>query len=427
MAFVLQRYRRNSSKQSSHLRDLFRHWTAKSKSRFPLLWLQDANEKPGTPWTQLQGTTALEAYDFAAQGVAREFQELLSVVCPRLAGRRSLQDYQEVWALVNSHVVTYPGGDSPESAVGIAQARQNILGPQSALIPIFDLVNHHLAPPDQLLRTDTELWEHHHGTVGRYGIHPPTPGSVGQEPHAQMLHLWADRQLKRGEEITDVYGIKSNEESLWTWGFTLPWIHNLTCLSRTRLSLQVAELPGSGQQRPGFGHAGLLPQLQPFLSFSVKPCSLHEGSSDHGLLQIIAFARSWYAAASASSPQALRATCGFQGLGPLGVGEAGSSSGWQLAEPCAYLSMADELAALRVVSAAVTARQAGLAGGRLEEDEQLLQGGAFQDLAVRDALVVRRDEKYVLRHLGLWLRSREKSFKSSLGKPGVSRRRRSEL
>lgn len=43
--------------------------------------------------------------------------------------------------------------------------------------------------------------------------------------------------------VPDAEKRRGNEETLWSFGFTVPWIHNLTCLTRLRVHLTKWDLP----------------------------------------------------------------------------------------------------------------------------------------------------------------------------------------
>eukprot|EP00913_Durusdinium_trenchii_P005593 g5212.t1 len=82
-----------------------------------------------------------------------------------------------------------------------------------------------------LMTLTLSVQRHLNLSLGRYGL------------KGQHLELWLQKPLKRPGEITDVYGLQSNEETLWSFGFTVPWIHNLTCLTRLRVHLTKWDLP----------------------------------------------------------------------------------------------------------------------------------------------------------------------------------------
>lgn len=156
MVLILASYGETRSKErlSPHINDLLDHWRADAWSRFPLLW-------PRELLSEIKGTTALEVFDIAMQGVANEFYSALGVACPELTARHSLQTYSEVWLLVNSHVVKHPGG---------------VVEPQVALIPFLDMVNHHLPKPAKKLPSDSQVARYLRHSLGRFGTSPPDGG-----------------------------------------------------------------------------------------------------------------------------------------------------------------------------------------------------------------------------------------------------------
>ncbi|CAK0826744.1 unnamed protein product [Prorocentrum cordatum] len=145
--------------------DLRTHWTPAARSRFPLFWPRELRR-------ELQGTLALDVFTVGEQGVAREY-ELLGRLCPEMVARRSLEEYRSAWCLVNSRVLTYPG--DPEAPPGPGGGREA----QSALMPLFDMVNHALPVPPRRLNTTSQVQEHHRQTVGRYGVRDASiPGQI---------------------------------------------------------------------------------------------------------------------------------------------------------------------------------------------------------------------------------------------------------
>lgn len=235
-----------------------------------------------------------------------------------------------------------------------------------------------------------------------------------------------------GAELTDVYGIDSNQETLWKWGFTIPWIHNLTCLSWTRLKLNVEDLPGLGLPRPGFGAVAAQPRLiemlPPFIQFRAGSClgskrKQSRAMPDGGLGELLAFMRAWLAAARAGTPGELQEHCGFCAPAPLrALLQPGlrpetcpETMRWSFTRRCSHLKAEDELRALRTAADAVQRRLVGLPGGTLEAEELLLAGVCLQS-SQQDVAVLRRDEKYVLRKLEVWLSNKISKLKPGKGK-----------
>eukprot|EP00438_Fugacium_kawagutii_P017279 Skav213676 [mRNA] locus=scaffold491:271567:272856:- [translate_table: standard] len=284
-----------------HLDSLLHHWDklqhAEHHLRFPLFWTPEM-------MSEISGTTAFEIYSTARMGVEREYTEVLAMVCPKLASGSSLQSYKHIWTLVNSRVLTFPG--SPLDG----------LPAQPALVPMFDMVNHQLPIPERPLQTEDQVTGHLTKSLGRFGLDPPRRDSQS----SSKLHMWLQSSIQSGEEVTDVYGLHSNQEMLWNFGFTVPWIHNLTCLTKVRLSLELQqvqhELPEGGA---GFS-TDLLRSLQHVLHFEFDGCARSKVSEDSaeqsnqfgipGLLSIVAFLRAWIASARASLPE-LHRTCSF--------------------------------------------------------------------------------------------------------------------
>lgn len=202
-----------SRRESPHVDELL-HWSG--QARFPLFWSQEQLD-------EIIGTTALEAFSLAAKGVEREYTEVLSKLCPHIASTCDLPTYKRIWALVNSRVLTVP-----------ASSHHGLLYPQPALVPMFDLANHHLLPPEKALLTEEGVSKHLSTSLGRFDF------------DSRGLRLWLKKSIGAGDEVTDVYGLQSNQETLWAYGFTIPWIHNLTCLTKTRLIIKVQDLwPGA--------------------------------------------------------------------------------------------------------------------------------------------------------------------------------------
>ncbi|CAE7680122.1 oleD [Symbiodinium sp. CCMP2592] len=380
-----------------HLDDLLNHWSKGQQQRFPLLW-------PNWALREIEGTTASLVYAIARGGVEREYSELLQQTCPEIAGKFNLRAYKKVWALVNSRVLTYPGSSFAQ--------------PQPALVPLFDLVNHRLPVPVVPLLSLPEIQSHQAKSLGRFGTEP-------ENGHLQLFLRRPLRELREATEVTDVYGLQSNEESLWTFGFTVPWIHNLTCLTRSRLTLRPEDLPYVSLSRPGFGWAlsssDLLRALEPHLSFIVGGCAAQIGPSGEsgerasewgGSLQpLLAFLRAWIASTQAESFADLRQACALTVPRPLqpvlrlpdipGLFQETWSMG-----PCRYLNPDDERLLLDFLLGVLEEKRSEMAGGSLLDEERLLQrkgkAGVWQD-----AVVLRRDEKFLLQELTDWL-SRER-------------------
>ena len=390
--------RTDSRAEWPHLDDLLSHWSKGQQQRFPLLW-------PNRALREIDGTTASIVYAIARGGVEREYSELLQQTCPEIAGKFTLQAYKKVWALVNSRVLTYPGSSFAQ--------------PQSALVPLFDLVNHQLPVPDSPLLSLPEIQSHQAKSLGRFGTEPP----AGSRTKGN-LYLWLRRPVREATEVTDVYGLQSNEESLWTFGFTVPWIHNLTCLTRSRLTLRPEDLPHISLSRPGFGALGapdLLRALEPHLSFTVGGCAEQSGQSGQSgqrassLQPVLAFLRAWIASTRAESFSDLREACALTVPRPLqpvlrlpdlpGL----TQDTWSMG-PCRYLNLDDEKLMLDFLLGVLEEKRSEMAGGSLLDEERLLQrkgqAGVWQD-----AVVLRRDEKFLLQELADWL-SRERRRRS---------------
>eukprot|EP00747_Dinoflagellata_sp_TGD_P116572 gnl/TRDRNA2_/TRDRNA2_172419_c1_seq3.p3 gnl/TRDRNA2_/TRDRNA2_172419_c1~~gnl/TRDRNA2_/TRDRNA2_172419_c1_seq3.p3 ORF type:complete len:120 (+),score=40.03 gnl/TRDRNA2_/TRDRNA2_172419_c1_seq3:334-693(+) len=79
---------------------------------------------------------------------------------------------------------------------------------------------------------------------------------------------------------------------------------------------------------------------------------------------------------------------------------------WSLSLACSLLTTQGEQSALSFVSSVVAEQKAGYAGGGVEEDEQVL--AADLSSPMRTAVAARRDEKYVLAKVELFLASAQK-------------------
>ena len=178
-----------------HLDFLLNHWDERQLSRFPLFWASEM-------LADIAGTTAFGLYSIARTGVEREYTEVLKAVCPELASGFTLKSYKNIWALVNSRILTFPG--SPEG-----------LPSQPALVPIFDMVNHHLPVPQSPLETEAQVTQHEAKSLGRFG---PQPARPSKPSRPSKLHMWPQRAMESGQEVTDVYGLHSNQEMLWKFG-----------------------------------------------------------------------------------------------------------------------------------------------------------------------------------------------------------------
>ena len=240
-----------SREQWPHLHDLLQNWDDRHRKRFPLFWTSSMMKK-------ISGTLAFDAYSIAIAGVEREFDEALRHACPHIHKLVTLLEYKQIWSLVNSRVLTYPG------AGGVKPS-------QPALVPMFDVVNHALPAPSRALLTQAAIEQHLLQSLGRFGTTPP------QDTQRPGLHLWLERSIHAGQEVTDVYGLQSNQEMLWTFGFTVPWIHNLTCLTRTRLTISLNELPSPIQHKEG-ASSSLEMLVHSPLHFELGGCSAEKTS-----------------------------------------------------------------------------------------------------------------------------------------------------
>jgi len=156
-------------------------------------------------------------------------------------------------------------------------------------------------------------------------------------------------------------------------------------------------LPEDATPRAHIHRAALL--KKDVLHFTVDSCLAD--------LQILAFARFWNADAA---EDILQSECGFEGLPPVGT-----SRRWRLSMPCKYVHPYGELAAIQLVNKSLAARRSQLSGGSLGDDEQLLAG--LSNGVRRDAVVVRRDEKYVLGRIESWLQRATTAVDSQLDGP----------
>ena len=344
--------------ESPHVDELLR-W--RGQARFPLFWSQEQLD-------EITGTTALEAFSVAAKGVEREYTEVLSKLCPQVAATCDLPTYKRIWALVNSRVLTVP-----------ASLHHGLLYPQPALVPMFDLANHHLVPPEKTLLTEESVRKHLSTSLGRFDF------------DSRGLRLWLKDSIEAGDQVTDVYGLQSNQETLWAYGFTVPWIHNMTCLTKTRLIIKVQDLWLGALSR----------SLQ---AFEAVPFTLSGCTSPNDINDALAFLRISMASSRATLQQ-LQKTCfldvpdAFGGL--LQLSTLGST--WHLGS-CKYLNQKDELVVLQKLMHLVDEKLLQMRPNAANDEGLLKKTPQELPPTLRDAITIRHDEKVLLQRVRKQLR-----------------------
>mmetsp|Transcript_56993 Transcript_56993/g.121091 ORF Transcript_56993/g.121091 Transcript_56993/m.121091 type:complete len:528 (-) Transcript_56993:518-2101(-) len=366
--YVLEDIRTGFSSFHPYIFDMDEHWTDEARGRHPLQWKPAAIDI-------LKGSSAHQYLISSIRAVESDHQ-WLSETCPKVMSHHGLTSYTRVWSLINTRLLGFNGNPEAKTKEGRA--------PQKALIPIFDLANHHLEMPKHRLRSHAELTSHYQTALGRFGLRPSA------QHEAETLQLWAIQGLEPGQEISDVYGLKPNDEMAWEWGFTVDWTHNMTCLSRAHLRILLDDL---STEPPRSWHR--LQLLNPFgqLGFWIDGC--------FGLQfdQLLSFARFWYLP---ETEDELAEECGFVGMADRNAGTPPGN--WQLNENCKYLSKSIENAALKGAKHWLEKRLGEISGGSADEDTRELKKMCTstnpcvysEQWARRDALVIRRDEKVVL-------------------------------
>ncbi|CAK9086377.1 Hypothetical protein (Fragment) [Durusdinium trenchii] len=358
-------------------------WDEEQQKRFPLFWSPQL-------LSEIEGTTAFDVFSTARRGVEQEYTQVLSELCPELASKFSMDSYKKVWALINSRILTLPESSHP------------------ALVPLFDLVNHHLPMPSKPLRSTAQVQRHLNLSLGRYGL------------KGQHLELWLQKPLKRPGEITDVYGLQSNEETLWSFGFTVPWIHNLTCLTRLRVHLTKWDLPRRSTSEGGSeALLGLqeIPEmhLERLLRFELGGCSSKKWSIRRSLWKPLSFLRVWLVSLRADLLE-LRRSCSLtlpEALQPF-LDELPLttffSSTWHLNEQCSHVTREEEQLALQTMFSHLDQALQRMKGvPAASADEQLLAKDL--DGALHDAITIRRDEKDLIAKHMAWLKHRMEQLK----------------
>eukprot|EP00931_Biecheleriopsis_adriatica_P066267 TRINITY_DN40662_c0_g1_i1.p1 TRINITY_DN40662_c0_g1~~TRINITY_DN40662_c0_g1_i1.p1 ORF type:complete len:507 (+),score=88.88 TRINITY_DN40662_c0_g1_i1:191-1711(+) len=241
----------------------------------------------------------------------------------------------------------------------------------SMILPGVGLINHHLPMPSGLLPSE-ELHAYQEQNEN---------AKLLRDYGAQTFELRANRKLRKGEQLHRSYGIFRNSLYLAKYGFVVPWVHNLTCLTYVQLHMQVDKLAG-GQLASLWKEKVLHDRL--VVSFRIDSCLKSEFED------ALTFARMLSTRAKLKD---LEADCGLKPSAATSL-----LVQWRLNLSCPHVSRVEEQAALRQMKSAAVVRRSEMAGGTLDDEEALLQNSSLP-WSIKSAAHVRRDQKYVLLQL----------------------------
>jgi hypothetical protein len=298
----------------------------------------------------LKGTYALHQFKRNQKQIAEEY-ELIEFNCPPDQVKHfSLKAYQEAKALSVSRA--HPQG----------------------LLPGIDIANHYVPNPDAPVGRD----HHNHAKYSSRAW----PGVSESGSKKGQLQLWAREAFEAGEEVTVSYNMLSNGDCLMRYGFVTPWIHERTCLSTARLLFVAGDLPKSPFDKSRRPMAVATIESHDFV---VDSCG------GEALKQTMSFARWWL---SEVDDDQLMKTCGKF-----------------LSPKCDLITHKVELSALELLEKAINNALNGMAGGTLDDEEALVEGGDLKGRAFAVA-VVRRDEKYVLQRIMKFITDSKEQLKA---------------
>eukprot|EP00928_Gymnodinium_smaydae_P013952 TRINITY_DN15056_c0_g1_i2.p1 TRINITY_DN15056_c0_g1~~TRINITY_DN15056_c0_g1_i2.p1 ORF type:complete len:670 (-),score=82.96 TRINITY_DN15056_c0_g1_i2:14-2023(-) len=266
------------------------------------------------------------------------------------------------------------------------------ISPQLAILPLIDLVDHHLPLPDQPLKSDEDLQKYQ-----QHGSH--TNISYSADMYAVVLR--ARTRLEPSDAVTSAYGVRSNSDYLTYHGFTMPreWSDLTVCVQYVLLELPLpSDLP---VWKSKF--------LEHSYRFAVQACPNHR-STPHVLVGAARFLVAseedivGFKARAANDPNLLPNTSVPKDEKFLhhGAREALTLVCDTVAQPpvCSLpLSPESERRAWDLIRNQTIARVAQHVK-TIEDDNNLLSDDdAHQTLTVnqRHAVIVRREEKIVLR------------------------------
>ncbi|CAE8709202.1 unnamed protein product [Polarella glacialis] len=331
--------------------------TLEDLSSLPLFW------SDGELMSELQGTQALGELQDISTMVRRDY-DLLREVYP-VVGQYSVTDYGLAYSFVAMHAFAGP-----------------------KLIPILDLLNHDIPVPDErMLGHEAQ------------NNHMDVKGEIEINSSPSYIIFRARRDYQPGDEIHWTYHFSGNHVYFKVYGFVLPWIHKLSCLSTTSLSLLMSDVPSKEDASTvEIGKRG-------WLGLLVGSCL------DDKLTKALAFARFWSTPASLAE---LQGACGSLVEVTHGGGDSAVVETFHLHVSCKLVSFEAERGALAILRRGVVSRALAMQGPEsLEAEEQLLQS---LDPGTRKhkMVTIRRDEKYVLRRVSEYL----SNFESRLNAAG---------
>ncbi|CAE7457217.1 SETD4 [Symbiodinium sp. CCMP2592] len=352
-AFILEQlqHRSPSKRFAPYLRDL-RKSAQTMLPRLPLFW-------PAEDQAELQGTMAEHELPRMRRAMRIEY-DVLSAAAPNLAASHPLAEYQAAYSFVAARSFTLP----PEA------------GEDAVLYPFIDMANHEILEPNATL--NSEEFEEHLREAAAARV------EVKHQADGFTAHLFSQRAFLARQEVTVAYGFHPNYYALLRYGFVTPWMHRWTCLTKVRLELAVDWLPRGEKSR----WKKLLRKVAGnAVSFNVEACAV----PGPGLSDALAFARLW---SSEQGPASLK-RCG------LDLNQA-SWKEWKLDIACFLHTASAEHKALDLVEGALAMARQRLAGGSLEEEEQLLSDNSLLP-NLRMAVTLRRDEKDTIQKLETFL------------------------
>jgi len=264
--------------------------------------------------------------------------------------------------------------------------------PQLVIMPLLDLVDHHLPMPERPLTSDDDLLKYQEN-----GSHT----NISYNADLEAVVLRAREMLTPKAAVTSGYGVHSNADYLLYHGFTMPheWSDLTLCIQHTVIELPLpADMP-SWKSR-------FLPH--PY-RFTVPACP-HKKSTPHVLIGAARFLLATekdvldYAEQLAKDPS-LAADSGAARETKFLHHNAREALAFVCdtkAEPpvCrSMLTVANELAAWELIRKQTVMRASQHATSIEEDDRLLKEDDAKSILSInqRHAVIVRREEKITLR------------------------------
>ena len=223
-----------------HLDFLLNHWDERQLSRFPLFWASEM-------LADIAGTTAFGLYSIARTGVERGIHGSPQSSVPWIGFRfhsQILQEYLGAGELTHSHLPWKPWRFAISASLG-AHLRHG---------------------ESSFAGASKSTWNGSAGDTARGkelgSLWPPASKAIKAIKAIKVTYVATEGHGERTRSHRCLWFAQQSGDAVEI-RFHGPWIHNLTCLTKTRLSLDIQKLRGEG------GGGGfppeLLSRLQPFL------------------------------------------------------------------------------------------------------------------------------------------------------------------